>query len=350
MLLKNRVTGILRNRGSIPHVFIMNITQKEMMVNVLGRDCVLNVAEAFIVSDGINNETAVNSDDVILSPVNMSIASTQTKVVPVHGLNAISRFAEQTFNKEHAQITYTRTLQSSKSILKPNYPPPLIPLKFQTILKKVQQKNPQESLLRKAVENVTDKTVSLMLTAPSGVNSTTVTHHANRSLFYRKPVTTKDTALNGNEFNIIDLTETNSNSEQLQLNQSTEAHENTITVNSEVCNKIESPLLAAIVEPNTTNTSELIIEPATFQLSQPFKQQLQKQYQILSTNTVNQHFSHVKDNLLEFSEWVSNKCHSFFTHIVVSNMLFYFVLISREIRSFDGIFFSFVILFCLANH
>lgn len=338
MLLINRVTEILRNR--LVHVFIMNIGQKELMVNVLGKDGVLNVA-VIVNDDNTNNKTTVNSDDVILSPVNMSIASTKQKVVPVHGLNAISRFAEQSFNKDHAQITYTRTIQSSKSILKTIHPPPLIPLQFQTMKKKFQQQIHPQSLLRKAVENDTDKTVSLMLPAPSGVNSSTVTHHANRSLFYRKPVTTKDTATNGNEFNIIDLTETNSNSEQLQSNQLTEIDEKPIAVNSEVCDKIESPLLAAIVEPNTRNTSELVIEPTTFNLSQPFKQQLQKQYQILSTNTVNQHFPHVKDNLHQFSEWVSNKCHYIFKHNNVSNMLFYFVLISREIRSIEGIFFSF---------
>lgn len=311
----------------------MNIPPKEVMINVAGKKCIVNV-RGCILNDGTNQTT----DEVILTPVTEIVPSSMIKAVPVHGLNAISRFATQSIIKDHGHITCTKTTQS---ILKPLHPPPMIPMQFKKILPKKSRKlNGQHTLLRKSVNGNTDTsaTVSLMVATPSGANLSTVTH-ANRSVVYRKPVTTKGTAPNeSNEQNIVNLTENNNSSNDNHINNLQIINDQPdITVNSAVCTSASGDLLSAAIVDKSTNPNELVIA-TKFQLSQPVKQQLVKQYQILNTTTGNQYYPHVKKNLQKFSEWVSNTNVIQFTHIVelpcscfsLSHSLF--VLITREIR------------------
>lgn len=297
----------------------MNVAEREEMPNVLDEACIVSSSQEMHPLNSDNNKVAIVIEDVMLSPVNTSVTSTLTKV-PVHGLNAISRFAEQSINRDHTKFTYSRTVKSTTSLLRTLHLPTLVPAPSLAFIpgNKLPMPKISQSLLRKSHVNDTEATVSSMLAAPSGANSSTVTH-ANRSLVYRKPVTTKDTApiKNSNELNIIDLTENSSTCDEKINNSPDDSNKSIVVVQSEECVTSGDSLLAAIGEPFSKNSNELVIG-TSFQLPRPLKQHFEQQYKILTTKTGNQQYPHVKEI------WVSNKCHNC-THIV---MIFCFDILS----------------------
>lgn len=123
-------------------------------------------------------------------PISNLNASTifQNQMESVHTLQSIRLPITKSQPNINNPNPMTYKISSSGSAILNSVPTPRIPIQFQLAAAKTQHVEPKKSVGLK-MNNI----ASILTSTPSGTNSTTV-NHANRSLVYREPVSTKDTA------------------------------------------------------------------------------------------------------------------------------------------------------------
>lgn len=274
------------------------------------KNCRVNIVGSAATVSLLKNKrikTAVCSDAIILEPISSSQSAQighANKIEQVNGLTAISRFANQSIDKDHNPVTYSR-VASAQSYM------PIISKVDTLNLPKNQlsiQMRHGELLQQKSVENNTKANVLMAApTTPSVADSTTANHHANRSLVYGKSVSSKYTApiKISNEIKIINLPWTDSGSARNFINSTTDSCEaNAVALKQTVGLISIEPIRAPLVEAQTKNPNEPVSN-TTFILSRSDKQLLEEQYNLLNTKSGNNKYPHVKQVLQEYTEWVS---------------------------------------------
>lgn len=292
----------------------MSATGEELTINVEGKECIVNMLSStspekrmiLSLTSDTKKRLITGRDDVISSP-----ASPSTIILnKLHGKNTISKMTEQTYVNDRSKMVRT---VSNTALLRSLNPPPLIPFQFQTHpMKNPSTVRKSKLFLRTSVESDTKKTISIMTTATSASNlSTVISNHANRSGIYRKPVTTKATASIGNciQSNTIDLTASNSAStnNQYPCDSTTDKANIRYQLEQREERGQDNSFTVSTVATESRASNEWLNVNGLL-LPTSIKQQLELQYKKLNTITGNDHFPHVKRALQAFSEWVSNKC------------------------------------------
>lgn len=261
----------------------------------------------------LNKSDDDNKGDVNSSPV-MTTANAPTiagNIVSIESLRA-SQFSELTINKIPSKLSQNCWPNNNVySLLKPltlnqnvNQIRSMVPTHKN--VDHFQMVNGSISLL-KSSQTAVQTSIPLVSAAPSAIDLLTVNNnHANRSLVYREPVTTKDTAPSENcnaATSFVDLTNLESadkpdNSRSEVANDT----ESSVNLNS------EELLLAANVGAAAKNDTLNVTDIKLFTTE---KQILQRTYKSRTTTIGYNHIPHIEDVWQEVIELVSNKCHPF---------------------------------------
>lgn len=281
----------------------MNLPEK--LQEQTNKKCIISIAGSTATVSLLKKEpmkSVVRSDNIILEPISSSNAliGHANKIEQVHGLTAISRFANQSIDKDHNSMAYSRVVPIITKLDTGNLPKNQLPIQMRHV----------ELLQQNSVENDTKANVLMATpTTPSVADLTTV-NHANRSLVYGKSVSTKCTApiRSSNEIKIINLPWSKSSCQRNFINSTTDGSEGNAIASKNTVGLISiEPIRAPLVEPQTTNPNEPVSN-TTFILSRSHKQLLEEQYSILNTKSGINKYPHVQEVLQEFTEWVSAKC------------------------------------------
>lgn len=294
---------IVRDRKSVHVLNEMNAAQQEVTMKPTVNPSLLKLPlkkQKIVVYNEDHTKIAYKLD-VGISPNRIKTSSAD---VVVQGLNTIGPFKELTISKIPSETVSNQSLLLRSN---PLGPPPLIPLQFQTYARKNTQsleiKSGQKLFVRKSIQTATNTNISLLMATPSATNSLTVNNsHANRSLVYRKPVTTKDTAPSNNcneAIHCIDLTETdpitNDKPNHCLANCVDDGKSETIVQSTD-------SLVAAHFGTVVKNEP---VHVTNFEISTTYKQYLQNQYINRTTSIGNSQFPHIKDAVDNIVEWVS---------------------------------------------
>lgn len=283
----------------------MNVDEQKVPISTLaGQSLLRPLTKSRIINVYNENNTKIAYKlDTQIVPAHNEFPPAE---VAIQNVSTIGPFKELTISKIPSEVACNSSLLLRPS---PLSPPPLIPLQFQTIAGKSSEsleiKSGHKLLIRKSVQTATNTNISLVTSAPSAMNSLTVNNsHANRTLVYRKPVTTKDTAPSNNCNEIvhyIDLTEANAKPSEktnnCAANQVDDGQSTTII-------KSSNSLLAANF--GTVVNNERVTD---FKISTNHKQYLRRQYINRTTSIGHSQFPHVKDALHSIVGWVSNIHH-----------------------------------------
>lgn len=233
------------------------------------------------------------------------------------GINMGNQSVERTF-KERNPRTYSANpvyVSPGESLLRPMMPPPVISpqFKIKKPRKSVHGIRAGESLLQKAVETECKPNFLQSTATPSGTISTT-DNHANRSLVYRKPVSTKDTAPCENSTEIeylLDTIDTNSShTDDDDILEPTVLTDNVLVSDTNLSGSsfsigeltIEPVLYVPECDSSLTKDSGI---GTSIQLSRSEKQRLRHQHKILNEQSAAQ-YTQIKKTLQQYtSEWVS---------------------------------------------
>lgn len=145
-------------------------------------------------------EAAITSKVISNTAKLMPLIGSDKKFLQICGLNKTVEIANQSKSKHFVQNINSK---AQFRLIKPLDPPPKIPIQFQaapkiSVATQISHQTFREH--RKAVENDTNPICSVRVAAPSATDLLTI-NHANRSLVYREPVSTKDTAPTKNSNN-----------------------------------------------------------------------------------------------------------------------------------------------------